>query len=471
MTSLPSIEKKWLMDTYEALNLFFSFVQASCLIIILLYIPGLKQNEVISFFHEKVLKKWNPKVSEKPFSIHVVAAKYNKYDNCILYKIEICCQNVSWHTWRRYSRLREIGGLLKSEIEKQGLSFPTRTSIVQILAGSDGDEDFVRERKEKLNFFMKNFFRTKEDFLRICLINKVVEEDRLGSLGRLFAVPRSIDLSQISTESPKPSKAEIARVALNGFRLLLEQVDRIEHPHGVQSPWVLLSTSKSGNVKSYTWDEGDSVHVVVKTKLNCSALALVELFADESVRGTWDSNHEFIQILERFALPGIKQGSRHSELSATDVLELKILQNEFAKEFQCRYELLQVSVQYNCLKSPAPWLVSKRDFMSASVLIKEPNTNKLFQVMRNIEYPFSRGNKKNKEYVRAKFLCSGTVIQQLPNETCNFFSLTMMDPGLYVPPKVVKMFTPQRANEVEKLDTLANKHFATEKKIVSEMFT
>ena len=214
----------------------------------------------------------------------------------------------------------------------------------------------------------------------------------------------------------------------------------------------------------------------MKAKVECNKKILMDMFLDGDNRHLWDENHEFMETMEQFLLS--EQAAASSTPTTTDVEEMatnfaslsdddKNSLADLVKTLEEKYKFRPIlaTVQYSSMKSPAPMVVAKRDFVSVCLLAQHVETRTAVLCMSSLDYnlPATVAQRSSSGgYVRGRIICVGIVIKERSDKTdaCEFISISMIDLGVYVPPRMIKMFAPQlaqRANEVPKLAVIAKK--------------
>lgn len=205
----------------------------------------------------------------------------------------------------------------------------------------------------------------------------------------------------------------------------------------------------------------------IKAEIPSKTEDILDLMLDDDSRQDWDENHDMQEVLDGFLVNEIdnldesntgkygflfKDEAKLDEANKKEIIELcKTI--EETKGYKIKF----VTVQYSSMKSPAPMMVAKRDFVTVCLVGQCVKTKAFVFCLTSIDYnlPTSLAQKaKSGGYVRAKHICTGTLLRNTNNVT-EFFTVSMIDPGAYVPPRIIKMFAPKRAYELPGLSEFA----------------
>lgn len=206
----------------------------------------------------------------------------------------------------------------------------------------------------------------------------------------------------------------------------------------------------------------------MKAKISCARLSLFDLLLDDSYRQKWDDNHEMQANLNGFLITENKFDetivaenlrfliSASNDIPKDEKEELQHLVQNFEKKTNYRIKLL--STQYSRMKSPAPMLVAKRDFVTVCIVAHHVDTNDVAFCLTSLDdYPLPiklEQEIKKAKYVRATHIATGTLLRD-DGDLTELISVSMIDPGAYVPPRIIKMFAPQTAEDLTEVAPLA----------------
>uniref|UniRef100_A0A7S3PQQ2 START domain-containing protein n=1 Tax=Aplanochytrium stocchinoi TaxID=215587 RepID=A0A7S3PQQ2_9STRA len=361
------------------------------------------------------------------YKIAVVQAR--SYHGKIEYKLKMQYNGVHWHCWRSYSKFLKFREQFPNNNGSH--KFPGKSSVYDILSGRETTLEFIEKRRKRLDAIMRETIGEKKEFEAAVLAGKDPKTGR-SPAGLFLGQPKDLDLSQANVAPPRDY---LVQTGTKAMRELLAHLSKIQSDP-VQEPWKLLSEAKKNNIKCYTFEDGDLLHICVRGETDSNAPDLLEFLIDAEIRGEWDELHESQTTLDEMYF------DKHPE-------EASLLDDE-------GYEIVAGSVQHSTVNSPAPMIVAKRDSVTVALVAKRKSDGALLLCLTSIEDKRAPPEGANK-YIRAKVLCAGTLIEPIPGRPghCRLFTASLIDPAAYVPHSLIKMIAPTRALEIANFGKMA----------------